>query len=54
LASFKQPQNAALQFKCSNCGLMFTAQGQERVCPGCGYYCNQESCRTLEASDEGY
>ncbi len=54
MPDLKQPQNAVFQFKCANCGIMFSADQQGKICPGCGYYCNKNSCQTLEASDEGY
>jgi predicted amidophosphoribosyltransferase len=39
-------------FKCSQCGNMYPVT-QER-CEVCGHSCTSESCRVVEASNEGY
>ncbi len=49
------PENTTTSFKCSNCGTMFAVtEHKEGDCPVCGFHCNKDSCKKLDASDEGY
>lgn len=48
------PENASRQFKCSQCGLMFSVNGDEGHCPSCHYHCTVTSCWTVDVSDQGY
>jgi len=48
------PENAARQFKCPRCGLMFSVRGKEGDCPSCHFHCTELTCRTVDGSDEGY
>lgn len=48
------PENAPKQFKCSQCGVMFTFSGDEGNCPACSYHCTLSACQVVDASDEGY
>ncbi|HHX51540.1 MAG TPA: hypothetical protein GX711_08885 [Clostridia bacterium] len=50
----RKADNASRNFKCSNCGNMFSLAVGENKCPVCGYDCTREVCRELDASDEDY
>lgn len=40
------------EFKCANCGNMFPVA--QATCDVCGFHCNPDACRVVEASNEGY
>ncbi|NLC76062.1 MAG: hypothetical protein GX750_00335 [Clostridia bacterium] len=48
------PENAARQYKCSNCGMMFTVNGEQGDCPSCSHRCTPKDCQVVDASDQGY
>ncbi len=53
--TYLQPENSSISFKCAQCGTMFSlTEHKEGECPACGFYCNEEKCKLLDASDEGY
>ncbi len=39
-------------FKCTRCGNMYPVS--QETCDVCGNHCTPESCRVVEASNEGY
>jgi rubrerythrin len=53
--TYLQPENSNISYKCSKCGTMFSlTEHKDSDCPVCGFHCDQDKCKIVDVSDEGY